>query len=201
MPADHKRKIASAWPIWLLIGIVFALCLPALLPHIRGQAYHSLESALGSPNSVKHLYLDEKGYSTVPPEIKQFINMDYLSLAGNKITQLPQWLSQNDNVVFLCLDGNQIEVIPSRLLEMKKLKWLYLAGNKISSLPPDIGKLNTLLELDLANNNLTDIPDEISQLTNLGVLSLGQNRLSPSTISRVQKLLPNTQIEIGEQRE
>ena len=49
--------------------------------------------------------------------------------------------------------------------------------------------------VDLSHNELSDIPDSFSKLTKLKKLVLGQNKFDNSTEGKINKLLPNVEID------
>jgi GTPase SAR1 family protein len=87
--------------------------------------------------------------SSLPPELKQLVNLQTLDLSSNQLSSLPPEIGQLVN-----------------------LQSLDLGSNQLSSLPPEFGQLKNLETLDLENNNLTNLPSALQKLTKLKKLNL-----------------------------
>jgi Leucine-rich repeat (LRR) protein len=199
-PALHRKHSLVLWFTGIAIIAVAILTLPLILPHIGVGTYRSIGDALRSPSSVTHLALVSQRLTEVPAEVRQLTNLRYLFLAGNSIKELPQWLPENSKIVEIGLSGNRFTTFPRELLQMTNLEDLHLGGNSIAELPDDIGRLASLRGLDLRNNDLTTIPEGISKLLQLRLIHLEGNRLPASVNEQLRKLLPNTEIDFGKQR-
>ena len=83
---------------------------------------------------------------TIPPEMENFSNLEYLFLGHNLISG----------------------TIPPELGNLSNLKYLYLWGNQLSGeIPPELGNLSSLEKMWLCSNQLTGpIPPELGQLNN-----------------------------------
>lgn len=77
----------------------------------------------------------------------------------------------------------------------KEVRILDLNENQLTTLPKEIGKLQNLQELGLSGNQLITLPKEIGQLKNLRWLSLKNNTALIPQKNKIQKLLPNTNID------
>lgn len=77
----------------------------------------------------------------------------------------------------------------------KEVRILDLSENQLTILPKEIGKLQKLQLLDLSRNRLITLPKEIGQLKNLRWLSLKNNTALIPQKNKIQKLLPNTNID------
>ena len=102
---------------------------------------------------------------SIPPEIGNLSNLEWLDLRNNQLT------------------GS----IPPEIGNLTNLERLMLFHNQLTgSIPPEIGNLTNLTALSLIDNQLTgSIPSEIDNLTNLYIMSLNNNQLTgeiPATI-------------------
>ena len=78
---------------------------------------------------VTHVNLFDKNLTTLPPEIGNLKNLEYLSLGSNELTTIPKEI------------GN-----------LTNLEVLWLTGNQLTTIPPEIGNLKNLIRLDLNRN-------------------------------------------------
>ncbi|EMM76696.1 leucine rich repeat protein [Leptospira santarosai str. 2000030832] len=108
---------------------------------------------------------------------------------------LAEALQNPKDVRILDLSENQLTTLPKEIGKLQKLQELYLSGNQLTTLPREIGKLQTLQELGLSGNRLITLPKEIGQLKNLRWLSLKNNTALIPQKNKIQKLLPNTNID------
>jgi Leucine-rich repeat (LRR) protein len=108
---------------------------------------------------------------------------------------LPPQIAYLANLTFLDASVNKIVILTPSIGQLKKLKSLILNRNKMKTLPPEIGNLQSLIYLDLWGTLLTGLPDEIGKMkNNLKVLDLRVVVNSNDKQSRIQKLLPDTDI-------
>ena len=113
-----------------------------------GVAVFSVEELLEYANDpywsplVTRVDLAYKNLTTLPPEIGNLKNLEWLDLAGNQLTTLPPEI------------GN-----------LKKLEMLYLLSNELTTLPPEIGMLKNLKEFSLHGNPKFYMnPEQLHQL-------------------------------------
>ncbi len=138
---------------------------------------------------------------TIPPEIGNLTNLTYLSLESNQLTgTIPPEIGNLTNLNVLCLDYNQLTgTIPSEIWNLTNLTSLWLCGNQLTgTIPPEIGNLTNLTCLILWNNQLTGtIPSEIGNLTNLTRLCLSGNQLTGTIPPEIGNLTNLVDLELG----
>ncbi|KAL6984933.1 hypothetical protein U1Q18_018314 [Sarracenia purpurea var. burkii] len=125
--------------------------------NIGGELLPSIIDSL--PTNLVQIQLDENIiHGSIPPEIRNLVNLTLLNLSGN------------------LLNGS----IPPDICRLEKLERLYLSNNLLSGeIPPDLGNVPHLGLLDLSKNKLSrSIPDSFSDLPQLRRLLLYQNQLS-----------------------
>ncbi|KDO38926.1 hypothetical protein CISIN_1g041374mg, partial [Citrus sinensis] len=114
-------------------------------------------------------------YGTIPPEVKNLVNLNGFGLEYNQLTgPIPHAIGELRN---LQLRGN----VPSSLGNCQNLMLLSVSNNKLTgALPPQIlGILTLSILLDLSGNLLTgSIPTEVGNLKNLVQLDLSENHFS-----------------------
>jgi internalin A len=97
------------------------------------------------------------------------------TLGSNQLSSLPPEIVQLTNLQFLNLGSNQLSSLPPEIVQLTNLQFLDLGSNQLSSLPPEFGQLTNLQTLYLSNNQLSSLPREIRQLSNLKKLDLRRN--------------------------
>ena len=122
-------------------------------------------------------------------EIKEFINLEVLYLASNRLSSLPSELSELP-LKHLDIGKNQFLTMPKPILALQNLEKLEAGFNRIRTVPRDIGKLKTLTFLSLNKNLIIRLPSTIGDLTQLEFLEMGDNRIIvlPDAIGRLSRL-------------
>jgi len=153
---------------------------------------------------LTRLDLHYNNFDEVPTEIKMLVNLEYLDMSHNILTELPDYSVvparanpddgfDVDGSTFwprlksldtLILSDNGIKSIPATFGHMMNLRILRMKNNALTLLPPELETLGkTLTELDVSNNNLIRLPNEIGKLKRLVQLDISGNQ--------IQQLPPN----------
>jgi len=98
-----------------------------------GSVAGSVEQAQDDPESVTHLYLDEKGLRELPDYVAKCVNLEVLDLSDNSFDEIPEELKKLSKLRVVDLTNNPISYLPDWLLEMEALDELDLSGTKIDS--------------------------------------------------------------------
>ncbi len=132
---------------------------------------------------------------TIPPELGELSELDYLRLDGNRLTgNIPKELKDLAKLEYLHLNNNLLTGgIPGELGELANLRELSLSENRLTGeVPAELGSLSKLRWLQLGGNRLVgEIPAELSILTHLKVLDLSRNLLTgkvPMMLSNLTNL-------------
>jgi Leucine-rich repeat (LRR) protein len=149
-----------------------------------------------SGGHVSKLHLPSNQLSgTIPPEIAQLSNLEYLNLIYNELSgTIPPEIAQLSKLRHLWLFSNQLSgTIPPEIAQLSNLEFINLYYNQLSgTIPPEIAQLSKLRHLWLFSNQLSGtIPPEIAQLSNLESLHLDYNELSgtiPPEIAQLSNL-------------
>eukprot|EP00741_Cyanophora_paradoxa_P024735 tig00000293_g23879.t1 len=105
-------------------------------------------------------------------------NIRELDLGGNLIRSLPgPELAKLVNLTWLRLTHNLLTELPPELGRLTRLRTLLLRENKLFSLPREVGSLVNLRELRVSGNGLRALPPELGRLPRLEVLHLYPNEL------------------------
>ncbi|MBD2693140.1 COR domain-containing protein [Anabaena catenula] len=154
--------------------------------NLRGNKLSSLPAEIGQLTNLQFLYLRGNKLSSLPAEIFQLTNLQTLDLSNNKLSSLPAEIFQLTNLESLDLRSNQLSSLPGKIGSLTNLQSLYFSNNKLSSLPAEIVQLTNLESLDLRSNQLSSLPGEIGSLTNLQTFYLSSNKLSSLPAEIVQ---------------
>ena len=130
---------------------------------------------------------------TIPVEIGNLTNLDYLDLGDNQLTgAIPAQIKNLTNLTILWLEDNQLTgTIPVEIGNLTNLELLSLYFNNLTgTIPVEIGNLTYLTDLWLDFNQLTGIiPVEIGNLSNLTDLDLSSNQLIGPIPSQIGNLI------------
>nr|CAG4641032.1 EOG090X09QT [Eulimnadia texana] len=126
------------------------------------------------------------------PGLLNMYNLTRITLAHNKISEVPPAIANLSNLEILNLFNNNIEELPTSLSSMTKLRILNLGMNKLSALPRGFGAFPVLEVLDLTYNNLSEnsLPGNFFMLETLRALYLGDNDFQtlPAGIGQLKNL-------------
>jgi Leucine-rich repeat (LRR) protein len=176
--------------------VIGALCVPHNKMYMK-----YIESELENPRQIKRLCLHCADLVTLPKEIGQFVNLEYLELSFNNFETLPEIVSCLGKLKRLHIRNNKLIELNDSLANLRSLKMIHMPCNlalnsdkafkQLSKLPkleklslgrcaianidPSIGEFSSLRVLYLYDNHITDLPDEIYDLKKLQILDLSNN--------------------------
>lgn len=134
--------------------------------------------------SLENLLINHSPLIGFPEVICDLINLKFLHLEGNGITQLPENISKLIQLEELNCSNNHLTQLPKSLKALSQLRILDLSHNAFQSIPEVIGQLNQLIELNFGNgeegkpnNSISEIPLALSSLTHLQILMLNHNNI------------------------
>ena len=128
---------------------------------------------------------------TVPSEFGKLVQLQELSLPGNRYVDVPTEIGNLAELQTLDLGRNRLTFIPSELGRLAKLQVFSMPQNEIEDLPTEIGNLEQLQTIDLSWNSLLLIPSELGRLEETQSLSLPGNQFSgtiPTEIGNLRNL-------------
>ncbi|XP_008822633.1 leucine-rich repeat-containing protein 63 [Nannospalax galili] len=106
------------------------------------------------------------------------LQLIYLNLSFNHLTQFPTEIFCLKNLQILKLRNNPIKEIPSEIEQLKCLRNFCIAFNLIRDLPVGLFCLPCLEELDISYNEIYVIPNEIQKLRSLDKLNIDGNYMT-----------------------
>lgn len=132
---------------------------------------------IGTLINLQYLHITSNKISNIPVEIGDLINLRKLWLNSKYITNIPAEIGKLVNLRELHLNRCKITSIPTEIGKLVKLRKLYLDHNNIINIPVEIGQLTKLQFLDLQYNKIREIPEELYALTNLKYLGINNNKI------------------------
>lgn len=119
----------------------------------------------------------ENNFKTIPKEIQNLHELEYLSLRKSKIDSLPAEIGMLKKLKTLDLGENNLRSLPVEFNQLKELKKLDIKENNLESLPIGIGQLKKLETLLVTDNPIKSLPPDFAELTSLKVLDLRKSSL------------------------
>ena len=101
-----------------------------------------------------------------------------LDLSNNELVAVPACLTNMQSLKFISLAGNKVEQLPETGYSLPWLEEMQMQDNRLDSVPPALFRLPSLQVLDLANNKLQAIPYQVWSAPVLTELNLSLNLLS-----------------------
>jgi len=119
----------------------------------------------------------------LPKEIGNLVNLTYLNVENNLLTELPKEIFNLVNLTGLYLAYNQLTELPKEIGNLVNLTHLDIRSEEeeypqtrikamIAKLPKEIGNLVNLEYLNIKNLDINKLPDEIINLVNLTTLKV-----------------------------
>lgn len=150
------------------------------------------ESTLKSNDTLD---LEDRGLTSVGPDIYNKTGTTALILSNNSIQTLPSEIGRMTKLELLKIDHNRLDGSLVGEIRMMPLKMLDVSYNNMTGMPAEIGQLNKLETLNYSYNKITGLPNELSNLKNtLKEFNLTANPLDQDTINKLKAQLPNTNI-------
>src|ERR1044072_7725222 len=132
-------------------------------PDPRNVADSDILSQFGARRRI--LYLSNLGLEAVPERLREVRDVEILSLAFNKIRELPGWIKELSHLRAITVGGNRLKRLPPEICSLPRLVGLYLFNNQLETLPETIQAL-PLKFLDVAENPRLGIPESIARSNN-----------------------------------
>ena len=160
--------------------------------------YTTLEEALAAPkDSVYSLKLKER-LRTVPPEVFQFPNLQWLDLSENRLREIPPEIGLLKKLKKLILEKNKIEALPPEIGQLEDLRELIINRNELETLPDEIGNLEKLRYIDMWSNNITGLPPTMDKMYALQEVDLRVIVFTEKEQEDIKAILQNVTLKMDE---
>lgn len=160
----------------------------------RIASHIKLSEAIADTGGVIKLILKKKKLVSIPKEIFNMTELEYLDLSKNKIDSIPKEIANLKKLRVLILSKNKLEQIPLELYQLKNLKILDINSNDISKLPRGIKGLLKLEELNLWNTSVDNLPVDIDEISTLKTIDMRGVLLSFETQEELLEALPKVKL-------
>ena len=160
-----------------------------------GIKFTDINEAMKDPEKVEFLDLSKQKLKSIPEEVFELPNLQYLVLRKNKITEISNRIGELKKLRVFDISRNKLEVLPPEIGQCIELRTLILNQNMIHTICPEIGDLSNLQVLDLWGNEVAKFPFEISKIQeSLRYLDLRVIYMSFEEQQEIIDLLPETDI-------
>jgi hypothetical protein len=112
---------------------------------------------------ILQMGINDVSLDRLPEDLGELKDLNYLSVAGCKLTSLPESLGELENLRELILFGNNLTSLPESFVNLKNLQNLDLSNNQFKEIPTQLWALNEVIELKLGGNPLTPEENTIIQ--------------------------------------
>lgn len=163
---------------------------------LKQPVYTSLKKALENPEQVYRLKIKGRLKSdSLPEDIFKLVNLQELTLNGNRLLKVNRRISELQYLVYLDLSRNRLVDLPEEICDLQFLRALIINRNLIYKLPENLGNLKNLMLIDAWGNQFYELPKSIALLKdNLKMIDLLQIPLKEEEYLEMKKMLPNTEI-------
>jgi len=144
----------------------------------KNYVYKNLEEALKNPAQVFRLDLSNQTIDISADIWEQFVNLEYLSLKNDHLTELPKGFTKLNKLKVLDLSGNDFVRLPRELKKLRALEELYLNNEQALNVDKSVSVLKrmpSLKALHLEDDHLDVFPTRLFALKNLESLYLNKN--------------------------
>ncbi|KRY57589.1 Leucine-rich repeat protein soc-2 [Trichinella britovi] len=142
-------------------------------------------------NQNTRLDLSSSDITSIPPSIRELVQLTELFLYKNKLTTLPAEIGNLVSLRKLGLSENYLTALPDSLAALVDLQALDLRHNRLNEIPPVIYHITSLETLWLRYNRITNVDEQICLLRKLKMLDLRENKIQalPYSVGSLQCLL------------
>ena len=142
------------------------------------------------PETVVALSFHRMKLDSLPHELAEFENLQYLIVSRNRLSALPTFLSEMQALTYLDLSLNRFKTLPAEVCSLTKLTDLILNRNSISTLPTCIGQVFHLRYIDLWDNPVRSLPESLVDLSELQKIDLSGIKFAPTFQEKWYGLMP-----------
>lgn len=167
------------------------------LSYDTATVYTSLETALQLPLEVYKLSLRKDHYRTIPKEIYQFKNLNYLDLGRNQLKTIDSGIAVFKYLQTLNLEKNDLEDLPKEIGQLSNLRKLIISQNKLTQLPIELGNCGKLKLIDLWSNEITKLPLTLNNIEQNLVIDMRVITMNKDEQDELKRLFPGVKFEFS----
>ncbi|MBB1192789.1 leucine-rich repeat domain-containing protein [Flavobacterium sp. SOK18b] len=163
-----------------VLVLLISTSLWSQIKYEKNKEFNNLNDALNNPELIYRLNLSNQNIKLDTVDWSKFINLEYLSLKNDHLTEIPSGISNIKTLKSIDLSGNDFDVLPSDFSNLKLLEEVRLNDESKMDLPKTLdvlAKLPMLKSLYLENDQLKTLPTELLKIKNLENLYLGNNEI------------------------
>ena len=116
---------------------------------------------------------------SLPAELAQFPNLQYLIVSKNKLSSLPDFVSEMKDLIYIDLSQNRFKELPEEICTLGSLEKLILNRNSLKTLPECISGAAAITYIDLWDNPIRTLPEALVDLPQLKKVDLSGIKFSP----------------------
>jgi len=131
---------------------------------------------------------------SLPAELGQFQNLQYLIVGKNKLSNLPDFVAEFKDLIYIDLSQNRFKELPEEICTLTSLEKLILNRNGLSTLPECISSASAITYIDLWDNPIRTLPETLVDLSNLKKLDLSGIKFSPKFQEDWYEKLPRVKL-------
>lgn len=179
--------------IWLFSTLILIRCSTPDFARAPEQPAGSLRVAQTNPE-LRALDLSENSTWQNDSAWPILPKLEWLSLRGNQLTELPAGIDQLVHLRFLDLGENRFERVPPELKNLPNLQVLFMDRNPLDSLNEDFSELSKLAVFDCWDCQIKFIHPQISEMKALQRMDLRRNYLGTRELKWLMQLRPDIEV-------
>jgi len=137
---------------------------------IKMQNAKELPAKIGSLKNLKSLRLELGETTVLPNEITQLSKLEFLELEDMPLIEsIPEQIGELKNLDYLILKQTKLRTLPESIGNLSRLKALVVFAESFEKLPASIGHLNNLRQINITNEQITpfELPPALANLEKL----------------------------------
>jgi hypothetical protein len=116
---------------------------------------------------------------SLPVELEQFPNLQYLIVSKNKLSNLPGFIADLKDLIYIDLSQNRFNELPEEICSLTSIEKLILNRNGLKALPECISGALAITYIDLWDNPIRTLPETMVDLPKLKKVDLSGIKFSP----------------------
>ena len=129
--------------------------------------YNAIKQALLNKDSTTKLSLRDCSLESIPPEIFELQNLEFLDLSLNIIKEIPDEIYKLKKLKRLGVSYNLIDKVSPNISQLYNLENIWFLDNRLKKIPDGICDLKNLKELNITGNPIIKLPNCIPKMKSL----------------------------------